>query len=237
MTTTEQEPLKILEVCGAFRSGHFVYTSGRHGDTYINKDRLFLFPKETSSLCRMLAEQHADSGVEVVTGPAVAAAVIAHLTAFHLTELLGCNVFATYADKDGDGFILKRGYDAIVKGRKVLVVEDLVTTGGSIRKVIEAVRKAGGEVVAAAVLCNRGDVDKGAIGNPPRFTSVARVALQSWAPADCPLCTKDVPVDLELGHGLPVRAAQDQRRLSRPRHGPSLPRRLMDRSCFAAMQG
>jgi orotate phosphoribosyltransferase len=201
MTNSEQEPLEILKTCGAFRSGHFVYTSGRHGDTYINKDRLFLFPKETSSLCRMLAEQHRESGAEVVIGPAVAAAIIAQLTAYHLTEMVGRNVFAAYADKDGGDFALKRGYDAIVTGRKVLVVEDLVTTGGSIRKVIEAARRAGGDIVGAAVLCNRGAVEKDAIGNPIRFTSVARVALQSWEAADCPLCKKGVPVDLEVGHG------------------------------------
>ena len=96
-------------------------------------------------------------GVEVVIGPAIGAAILAQWVAYHLTDITGKDVSAAYADKDGQGgFILKRGYDGLVKGKKTLVVEDLTTTGGSVKKVVEAVRAAGAEVVGVVVLANRG---------------------------------------------------------------------------------
>ncbi len=199
---TEAKVIDVLERVGAFRGGHFVFTSGRHGDKYINKDALYPFTKETSQLCRAMAQRFKDDGVEVVIGPAVGAAVLSQWVAHHLSEMTGKNVAAVYADKDGEGgFIVKRGYDRLIDGRKILVVEDLMTTGGSVKKVIDASRKAGADIVGVTAICNRGDVTAKDIGDLPRFEALLNVHLDSWEEKDCPLCERDIPVNVEVGHG------------------------------------
>lgn len=199
---TEDKVLEILERVGAFRSGHFVFTSWRHSDTYINKDALYPYTKETSELCREFAERFKDSGVEAVIGPAIAAAILAQWTAHHLSEMSGKTVYSAYADKDGEGgFLIKRGYDQVIRGKKVLIVEDLTTTGGSIKKVVLAVRAAGGEVVGTAVLCNRGNVKAADVGDVPRLESLVSLDLESWDPSECELCQAAIPVNTDVGHG------------------------------------
>ncbi len=197
----EDEVLEVLQKVGAFRSGHFVFTSGRHSDTYVNKDALYPYTHDTSSLCKEMAERFKNSGVEAVIGPAVAAAILAQWTAFHLTDICGREIFATYADKDGaGGFIIKRGYDKVIAGKKTLIVEDLTTTGGSVKKVIEAAKAAGADVIGVCVLCNRGGVTAEDIG-VPILVSMVKVELDSWDAADCDLCKSTIPVNTEVGHG------------------------------------
>jgi len=187
---------------GVFRSGHFVFTHGRHSDNYLNKDALYTDTIETSKLCRAMAERFAGQGVEVVVGPAIGAAILAQWVAYHLTHITGRDVSAAYADKDGQGgFILKRGYDRLVKGKKTLIVEDLTTTGGSVKKVVEVLRTLGAEVAGVIVLANRGGVTKEAVGNPPVFEALVNVELESWEPEACELCKRGIPVNTDVGHG------------------------------------
>lgn len=198
----EDEVLELLQKVGAFRAGHFVLTSGRHAGSYILKDAMYAYTRETSQVCRAIAERFKDAGVEAVIGPAIGAAILSQWTAYHLCELTGREVYGVYADKDGQGgFIIKRGYDQVVKGKKTLVVEDLVTTGGSLRKVVEASRAAGADVVGAIAICNRGDVTRENVGNPPIFDQLLNVHLDSWEAAECELCEGDIPVNTDIGHG------------------------------------
>lgn len=199
---TESEVLDLLQKVGAFRSGHFVFTSGRHSDSYVNKDAIYPYTHDTSVLCYAMAERFAKHDVEAVVGPAIGAAILAQWVAYHLTDLRGTAVYAAYADKDGEGgFILRRGYDAIVRGKRVLVVEDLTTTGGSIKKVVETVRRAGGEVVGAIAIVNRGSVTEKDVGNPAEFQALVTLDLESWDPDECELCEKGIPVNTDIGHG------------------------------------
>ncbi len=199
---TEEQVLELLQKVGAFRAGHFVFTSGLHADTYVNKDALYPYTEETSRLCEEIASRFKDAGVDVVLGPAVAAAVLAQWTAHHLTEMTGKQIYAVYADKDGQGgFVVRRGYDEVIKGKKVLIVEDLTTTGGSIKKVVDAARAGGAEVVGAIALCNRGDVSKEAVGNPPVFDQLLKVYLKQWPAEECDLCKHEIPVNTDIGHG------------------------------------
>ncbi len=198
----EAQVLELLQKVGAFRSGHFVFTSGRHSDSYVLKDAMYAYTRETSQVCREMAERFKDAGVEAVIGPAIGAAILAQWTAHHLSEMTGREVFGVYADKDGKGgFIIKRGYDRVIKGKKTLIVEDLTTTGGSIAKVVEAARAAGADVVGAIALVNRGDVTKEQVGNPPVFAQLLNVQLDSWEEKDCELCEKGIPVNTDIGHG------------------------------------
>lgn len=202
MTSNEDEVLDILQKVGAFRSGHFVYTSGRHGDSYVNKDALYTHTHDLSKLCRGVAEKLAKAGIEAVTGPAVGGAILSQWVAYHLTDITGHEVYATFADKDGQGgFVIKRGYEKIVSGKKTLVMEDLTTTGGSLKKVVEMARTQGADVVAAVVICNRGNVTKEDVGNPKEFISLVHLDLDSWIEGECELCNSNIPVNTDIGHG------------------------------------
>lgn len=210
---TESEALQILENAGAFRAGHFVYTSGRHGDKYINKDALYVTPREISRLCEAMAGRMLEHNADVVIGPAVGAAILAQWVAHHLSLMTGKDISGVYSDKDGEsGFVIKRGYDKVIEGKRVLVVEDLTTTGGSIKKVIEAVRKVGGEVVGAIAICNRGGITKKDISNPPVFEALVNVHLSSEEGDACDMCKRGIPVSVEVGHGRDFVAKQKQKK-------------------------
>ena len=198
----ETEVLDLLQKVGAFRSGHFVFTHGRHSDSYVNKDALYTYTHDASKLCKAMAERFEDKKVEVVVGPAIGAAILSQWVAYHLTEMSGREVLGTYADKDGQGgFVLRRGYDELVKGKNVLVVEDLTTTGGSIKKVVDVARAAGGNVVGAIAVVNRGRVTKEDVGSPGEFQALVALDLESWDERDCELCKKEIPVNTDIGHG------------------------------------
>ena len=205
---TDAEVLQVLQDVGAFRAGHFVGTSGLHMGTYINKDAIYPHVKEVSQLCEEMAKRFEKDNIEAVVGPAVGAVILSTWTAHHLSELLGREIWGVYADKDGNGgFVIRRGYDKLISGKRVLVVEDLTTTGGSIKKVVEAARGVGAEVVGAVAICNRGDVSAAQIGlpaqagAPPRFESLVTVGLSQWPADKCELCERNIPVNTDVGHG------------------------------------
>ena len=198
----EQHVLKVLNDVGAvITDSHIVYTSGKHGSAYINKDALYPHTRATSMLCREIAMHYEDDGIEAVIAPAVGGVILSTWTADWLSSRTGREVLCTYADKDGkDGFIIKRGYDKLIAGKTVLVVEDLLTTGGSVRKVVEAVRAIGGNVVGVGVLCNRGSVTPADLGDVPRLVALTNIKMDSWDEADCPLCKQGVPINTSIGH-------------------------------------
>jgi orotate phosphoribosyltransferase len=187
----------VLDRCGAIlRDGHFIYTSGRHGSDYVNKDAIYTHPIEVSFLCRAIALEFRGRSVEVVAAPAVGGVILAQWTAYHFRP----EALAIYAERDdAGGFRLRRGYDRIAAGRRVLVVEDVLTTGRSLRGVIEAVAAAGGIVVGAACLVNRGGVTAEDVGSPAGLVSLATIDLESYAADDCPLCRAGRPIDEFVG--------------------------------------
>lgn len=201
MTITDAEVLEIYQKVGGFRSGHFVFVSGLHADTYINKNAVYPYIKEVSKICRGIAERFAGKGVEVVVGPATGGIILSQWVAYHLSDIEGREVYSAYADKDGEGFVIKRGYEDIVRGKKTLVVEDLVTTGGSLKKVIAEARRVGGEVVGAVAVVNRGGVTGEMIGNPAEFVSMLTVHMEQWPEAECDLCKRNIPINTDIGHG------------------------------------
>ena len=202
--------LNILQKVGAFRAGHFVFVSGLHADTYVNKNAMYPYTREMSQLCKTIAEKFTGKNIHAVIGPSTGGIILSQWVAHHLTEMERRDVYSTYADKDGDGFVIKRGYDELIKGKNVLVVEDLVTTGGSLRKVIEAARAAGANIVGAVAVCNRGGVTSEMIGNPPEFVSLLNVQLDQWPAVDCELCKAGIPVNIDVGHGKEFVAAQNK---------------------------
>lgn len=200
----------ILKKIGAVMTDdHFVYTSGKHGSVYINKDALYPHTAETSQVGRMFAEKFKDADIDVVAAPAVGGTILSQWTAYHLSLLKGKEVLSAYTEKDKGTTasaaeseqIFRRGYDKIVKGKKVLVIEDLTTTGISVKKVVDAVRAVGGTVVAVCVMVNRDpqNVNSDTIGAP--FSSLGVLEASAVEARACELCKKGVPINTTIGHG------------------------------------
>ncbi|HEY9784788.1 MAG TPA: phosphoribosyltransferase family protein [Candidatus Obscuribacterales bacterium] len=196
--------IEMLSQVGALvLNSHVVYTSGRHGSAYVNKDALYVHPEVTSRVCRLMAEAYVADEVDVVAGPTVGGVVLSQWLAYHLTaRRTGGETLAVYAEEEGEEKkrIFKRGYDLLLPRKNVVVVEDVVTTGGSARKVIEAVRALGGNVIGLSILCNRGGVSSEALGGVV-VHSLSDVQLESWDESECRLCKEGVPVNTAVGKG------------------------------------
>ena len=209
----EETALRILRQVGVVITGsHFVYTSGKHGSAYVNKDGVYPYLEQTGDLCYGIAEEFRDDAVETVIGPAMGGIILSQWTAFHLARMTGGKrqVFAVYAEKspDGESFVIKRGYDKFITGKRVLVVEDVLTTGSSAKKVIEAVRAIGGNIVGLGVLCNRGGITPADVAWPLKLTALVDITLETWNEADCPLCQQGVPINVDVGKGREFLARQ-----------------------------
>jgi orotate phosphoribosyltransferase len=197
------ETQDILTACQAILANdHFVYISGDHGSGWIDKDAIFIDPKRVDRLAFLLAEAVRPVDAEIVCGPATGGLIVAQWTA-HALGLPA--VFAEHEALHDPGqlrgrFILRRGYDRLVAGRRVLVVDDVVNTGHSIRQTVAAVRSAGGKVTTAAALVHRGNIDAGGIG-VSRYIYLLESDIPEWPAANCPLCRQGVPVNTQFAHG------------------------------------
>ena len=175
-------PLEIenaLRESGALLEGHFLLASGRHSAQYIEKFRLLEQPRLTSRLCAEIARRFENDGIECVIGPVTGGIILA----FEVARLLG--VRAVYAERAADGvnFALRRGF-TLKPNEKCLIVEDIVTTGGSAQKVVELTRENGGDVVGVALLVDRSN---GALViDAPRVESLLTMQVESWAPGEEP---------------------------------------------------
>lgn len=197
--------LTVLHQLGAIvTNDHIVYTSGRHGSSYVNKDALYPHTAAASMVGAALARHFADAGVETVAGPTVGGVIMAQWTAHHLSQLSGREVLAVYAEEEqaetGKRRVFRRGYDALIAGKRVLVVEDVLTTGGSARLVVEAVTAAGGIVVGVGALCNRGGITALDLG-APCLVALTELPLESYPAEECPLCAAGIPINTRLGKG------------------------------------
>lgn len=200
---TSDELLAIFKNTGGYiTDSHIVYTSGKHGEVYLNKDAIYPHTDEISQICLAIAEKFIKEKIDVVAAPALGGIILSQWTAFHLSKITGKEVLGVYTEKTPDkNQIFTRGYGKLVKGKNILVVEDITTTGGSVKKVIDSVRNAGGTVTAVCVLVNRDpeNINSQTMGVP--FFPLAEVKVQAWDEADCPLCKKGVPINTSVGKG------------------------------------
>jgi orotate phosphoribosyltransferase len=156
---TEADVLEEFRAAGALRQGHFVLSSGLHSGTFLQKNLVFMYPDRTERLCRALADKLREIAgpVEVVVSPAVGAIIPGYETARHL------GVPAMYLEREGGQMKFRRAF-RLSPGARVAVVEDVVSTGLSLRESVEAVRAAGGDPICAACIVDRsgGRADAGA---------------------------------------------------------------------------
>jgi len=202
----EQEILQSLNNIGAvITNSHIVYTSWKHGSAYINKDAVYPNVNLTSRLCSLIADHFRDEnlyGIEAVVAPAVGGVILCTWIAYWLEQLTGRRALAIYAEKSNDGekFVFNRGYDKLVADRRILIVEDVLTTGGSVKKVVEATRALGGKILGVGALCNRGNVMPQDVTAPEIFSLIS-VKMDMWDEPDCPLCKTGVPINTDVGKG------------------------------------
>lgn len=179
------EVLNLFVKYRALLDGHFVYASGRHGNKFLQFARILQYPKVVEQLCSELSRYFQDFNVDLVTGPATGGIILAHEVAKHL------NSRSAFLEKEPDGSMaMKRGF-TLVKGWRVIVIEDITTTGGSVKKCITHLQERGAEVVGVGCIVNR-NPDSVLFDVP--FYSLAKIHLASWLPDECELCKKGEPI-------------------------------------------
>lgn len=200
------EVIEILKSVGAvLTDDHFVYTSGKHGSVYINKDSLYPHAQKTAQVGKLFATECLKmfpDGVDTVAAPALGGIILSQWTAFYLSEMLGREVMGVYAEKTPDkSFAFTRGYDQHITGKKVLVIEDLTTTGGSVKKIVDVVKAASGNVVAVGVMVNRDPdhVNSDMMGAP--FFALGVLKAEAFDENAMPEDLKQRPINVMIGHG------------------------------------
>jgi orotate phosphoribosyltransferase len=175
---TSQEVLDIYKKTGALLTGHFLLSSGLHSEQYLQSALVLQQPDIATRLCEALAGRFKDLKIEVVIAPALGGVFVSHETA----RALG--VRALFAERVGGELTLRRGF-TIRPGERVLVVEDVITTGKSTKETIDVVKKVGGIVIAAGSLVDRsgGAAD---LGVP--YKSLVTLNVPAYTPESCPLC-------------------------------------------------
>jgi len=186
MIIRTEEVMKKFEEAGAIQKGHFKLTSGVHSDTYIQCAQVMQYPGFMHNLCSELGRKFRGEDIDVIIGPAIGGIIISHVMA----QVLGPWVRAIFTERENGKMTLRRSFE-IKKGEKVLVVEDVTTTGGSVREVIDIVKERGGQVVGVGVLIDRsgGRIDFGV-----KMKSLLTLDIKIYQPEDCPLCKKGIPV-------------------------------------------
>jgi orotate phosphoribosyltransferase len=174
----QEEVLDIYQRTGALLSGHFLLSSGLHSDRYLQSALVLQQPDIATKLCAELAAYFKDQRIEAVIAPALGGVFVSHETA----RALG--VRALFAERVNGELMLRRGF-TIKSGERVLVVEDVITTGKSTRETIDVVKKAGAMVIAAASLVDRSG-GKAELGVP--YRSLVTLDVPTYAAESCPMC-------------------------------------------------
>ncbi len=178
------EVLHIFRETGVLLEGHFLLTSGRHSSQYLQCAQVLKHPDLAARLCRQLTEELKEKELDLVIGPALGGIILA----YEMGRTLG--VPALFAERGEGKMTLRRGF-RVEPGEKVLVVEDVITTGGSVREVMEVLRQAGGGVTEVAVLVDR---SAGSLAFDVPLRSLLSLAVESYPPRECPLCRKGLPL-------------------------------------------
>lgn len=182
---TEEEVKDLLIKTHAIMNGHFLLTSGLHSPYYVEKFNVLQHPRYTQQLCEAMAEKFKDADIETVVGPVTGGILLAHETG----KALGTR--AIFTERENGKMTFRRGF-SLHPGERCLIVEDIVTTGGSIKEVIDVVRAHGGIPVAVSMLVDRS-------GGKVNFSDVPCTALlhldvETYKPEECPLCKQGIPM-------------------------------------------
>ena len=180
---TETEILEIFRKASALLEGHFILSSGLHSDRYLQCALVLQHPHIAEQLCSELAAKLRDLGATVVAAPALGGVIVSH----EVARALG--VRALFTERQEGAMTLRRGF-GLEAGEPVLVVEDVITTGGSTRETMTSVEQAGGKVVGVGALIDRSG---GAVHLGVPVAALVTLKVQNYDPANCPLCKSGIP--------------------------------------------
>jgi len=183
--TRPEAILETFREAGALLDGHFLLASGLHSPTYLQCALVLQDPGRAERLCGELARRFAGADVQTVVGPAIGGIVVAH----EVARALGAK--ALFAEREDGRMTLRRGF-AVQAGERILLAEDVVTTGGSLREVQQMLRAAGADVVGVASLVDRTSGRDPGFGLP--LVSLVVIDVPTYAPDDCPLCREGLPL-------------------------------------------
>lgn len=183
---TPRDVERVFREAGAFREGHFVLASGKHSSRYLEKFQVLQWPVRTAALCTDIAGWARSLAPRTIAGPTTGGIILAHEVARQM------ELRAIYAERteNGRGREFRRGFE-LEPGERVLVVDDIMTTGGSVQETIDAVRAAGAQIVGVAVLVDRSG---GAASPGVPLHALWTVAFPTYEPDDCPQCAESIPV-------------------------------------------
>jgi orotate phosphoribosyltransferase len=183
-TSDQKEVFEIFEKAGALLKGHFLLSSGLHSDVYFEKFQVLQYPQYVETLCRKLAGLFKEEKIQVVVGPTTGGVIIA----YEVAKNLGTR--SIIAEPGESGRIFKRGF-SIQPGERVLIVDDILTTGGSLREVIQLVEKCRGDIKGIGVLLDRSG-GEAKLAYPLRPLATTKAA--KYRPEECPLCKAGEPL-------------------------------------------
>lgn len=183
MNHTKEDILEIFYKTGALLKGHFLLTSGRHSDTYFQCAKVLQYPEYTEIVCKIIADHFKNSEIDTVISPAMGGIIVGQ----EVARLL--NKRSIFAEREEKKLILRRGF-SLDEGEKVLVCEDVVTTGGSVFEVIDIVKNSGAVVIGAGYIVDRSN-GKVVFGVPQ--VSAVKMDVVSYQPEECPLCKQNIP--------------------------------------------
>jgi orotate phosphoribosyltransferase len=187
----KEQALELLRRTGVMKEGHFRLTSGRHSNRYMQCAQLFQHPAESAAACAEVASFFQNKNIDLVAGPAVGGIIMAYEVARILRDRR-MGVRNVFAEREDGVMTLRRGFDAsVTAGSRALVVEDVVTTGGSVKEVIELLRDRGAEVVGVGSIVDRSN---GAVKFGVPFYALLSMEIESWEPDACPLCRQGLPI-------------------------------------------
>ena len=182
---TQDEVKELFIKTGAIMEGHFLLTSGLHSPLYVEKFQVLQHPKYTEQLCIALAEKFLEDNIEVVVGPITGGILLAH----EVGKRLGTR--AIFTERENGKMTLRRGF-VIKPGERVLIVEDIVTTGGSIKEVLDVVVEQGGIPVGIGMLVDRSG-GKASFGEVS-YKALLNLDVTTYDPSNCPLCKENIPM-------------------------------------------
>jgi len=195
--------IPIFEKYNVILKGHFKLTSGRHSDRFVNKDRIFSISTMFSAVIYNMAAELKNENVGIITGPAIAGAILAGPISLTINkdfiypekiysighkQRIGHDEFNDYAYIDSSKIDFRRGYDKLINGRNFGIVEDIITTGNSVQKVIDKITEYGGHVEKVVAIWNRSNWKPDGI----KIVSLVNQEIDSWEPEDCPLCKEGI---------------------------------------------
>ena len=184
MKETKSDAERMFREAGAVMEGHFLLTSGLHSPIYWEKFRVLEQPRYTERLCRMIAAHFREKDVQLVAGPTTGGVIIS----YEVAKQLGLR--SIFAEREGATRVFRRGFE-IKPGERVLVVDDILTTGGSVREVISEVKRKGGQLIGIGVLVDRSE---GAVDFGVPLFACYQTSVPTYKPEECPLCRRGIPL-------------------------------------------